>query len=165
MGIYIGLGANLEGPAGPPQTTLELALERFPDYGLRLLKRSRWYLSDAVPDPSDPQFTNGVVQISTNLAAPEVLDQLQSLEQDFGRTRGRRWAPRILDLDLLDYDGQCLDADGPEAIELPHPRLHERAFVLLPLCEIAPEWRHPRLLRSIDALINDLPEDAVATPL
>ncbi len=163
MGIYIGLGANLDGPDGPPPVTLELALERFTAHDMRIVAKSRWYLSEAVPDPSDPPFTNGVVEIDTRLGPEAVMGELHAIERSFGRVRGRRWAPRVLDLDLLDFEGLVRQAGPSESLQLPHPRMHERAFVLLPLREIAPEWRHVTLSRSINDLIVDLPENARAS--
>ena len=164
MAIYIGLGANLDSPLGPPLTTLESALERFPAHGLHVVCRSRWYRSAAYPDPSDPPFVNGVVEIETDLDPAQLLEVLHRIEADFGRRRRRQWEPRPIDLDLLAYGDLRLEASdgGPQ---VPHPRLAERAFVLLPLRELAPDWHHPESGASIAALIAALPPAAVAEPL
>ncbi len=165
MAIYIGLGANLDGPNGAPQTTFELALNQFSACRMEIVAQSRWYLSEAVPDPADPPFTNGVIEIKTNLAAISVLYELRGIERAFGRVRERRWAPRVLDLDLLDFNGISRAGGESDGLELPHPRLHFRAFVLLPLKEIAPNWSHPTMQKSIDQLIRNLPETAKAVAI
>ena len=86
-------------------------------------------------------FLNGVARIETSLKPKDLLERLQLIEEELGRPRERvQWGPRVIDLDLLDYDGLTLNLPG---LELPHPRLRKRPFVLIPLAEIAPEWRHP----------------------
>jgi len=163
MSIYIALGANLPGPAGPPKATLEAALARLQSAGVAVLRRSRWYRSPAWPYPSDPPFVNGVAEVSTVLSPTALLALLHRIEAQLGRVRARENAPRAIDLDLLDHHGAVAGGQGGGAV-LPHPRLHRRAFVLRPLAEIAPAWRHPVSRRAITALIADLPPDAVATP-
>jgi 2-amino-4-hydroxy-6-hydroxymethyldihydropteridine diphosphokinase len=106
---------------------------------------------------------NGVVAVETTLAPAALLEVLHAVEARFGRVRRERNAARVLDLDLLAYD-ERVSAEGETPI-LPHPRLHERAFVLRPLAGIAPDWRHPRLGRTASALIADLPPDAKAEPM
>ncbi|HEY7607705.1 MAG TPA: 2-amino-4-hydroxy-6-hydroxymethyldihydropteridine diphosphokinase [Alphaproteobacteria bacterium] len=161
--IYIGLGANIPGPAGPPRATLEAALARLEAAGVGIAKRSRWYRSPAWPDPSDPVFVNAVVEVETGLSAGALLELLHKIEAELGRARPAPNAPRAIDLDLLDYKG-VVEAD-PAGPILPHPRLHLRAFVLLPLAEIAPDWRHPVSRRLVGELIAALPPDAAAKPL
>lgn len=165
MGIYVGLGANLDSLIGPPRATLERALGCFPAHGLEVKAQSRWYASDAIPDPGDPRFTNGVVEIETGLTPGAVLKELHAIERVFGRVRDRRWAPRVLDLDLLDFNGLTNREGASDRPDLPHPHLHRRAFVLFPLRDIAPEWRHPVLRKSVDQLIRELPEPLDITPL
>jgi len=160
--ILIGLGANLPSAAGPPQATLEAALAALVEAGVKVVARSRWYRTAPVPPSDQPWYVNGVVQVETSLAPGDLLRLLQGIERRFGRARGRRNAARSLDLDLLDYDGRI--EDGP-ALVLPHPRLHQRAFVLLPLAEIAPRWRHPRLGQDIASLIAALPPEQSAAPI
>jgi 2-amino-4-hydroxy-6-hydroxymethyldihydropteridine diphosphokinase len=95
-----------------------------------------------------------VVRVETTLAPDALLDRMQRIERDFGRERGARNAARVLDLDIIDHDGRIVDAPG---LTLPHPRLAARAFVLVPLRDVAPGWRHPVSGLSVDALIGRLP--------
>ena len=161
--ILIGLGANLPSRFGPPRETCESALEALAEFGVSVVRRSRWYRSAPLPPSDQPWFVNGVAAIETAHDPPNLLAALGEVERRYGRVRGGRWSARCLDLDLLDYRG--ILRGGAEPPELPHPRLHERAFVLLPLAEVAPEWRHPRLERPVGDLIADLPAGQVAEPL
>jgi 2-amino-4-hydroxy-6-hydroxymethyldihydropteridine diphosphokinase len=161
--IFIGLGANLPGPDGPPRATLEAALVALDRAGLRIVRRSRWYESAPVPISDQPWYVNGVVEVETDLEPAALLARLHEIEAAFGRTRTIRNEARPLDLDLLAY-GDWVLSDEPGPL-IPHPRLHERAFVLLPLAELAPDWRHPALGEGIQALIGRLPADQVTRPL
>ncbi len=161
MSIFIALGANLPGPAGPPRATLEAALARLAAAGVGVVRCSRWYRSPAWPDPADPEFVNAVAEVETGLSPEALLALLHEIEAALGRRRAAPNAPRAIDLDLLDYLGAV--QAGPPA--LPHPRLHRRAFVLLPLAEIAPGWRHPVSRRSVGDLIAALGPETGAKPL
>ena len=138
--VLIGIGGNLDSARfGPPRDTLSAALtaER-----IRILTRSGWYRTEPVPQSDQPWFVNAVVSLATELSAKDLLTVLQTTERHFGRIRGEPNGPRILDLDILDYQGEVMNATS---LVLPHPRLHERRFVLMPIAEIAPDWRHPIL--------------------
>ena len=141
--ILIGIGGNLESAQfGPPCDTLTAALAALEEKRIRLLARSGWYRTEPVPRSDQPWFVNAVVSLATELGAKDLLNELQATERQFGRVRGEPNAPRILDLDILDYQGEVMDTTS---LVLPHPRLHERRFVLIPIAEIAPDWRHPIL--------------------
>ena len=162
--VLIGLGANLEHPVhGSPKSTLEAALAQLETLGPRLIRRSRWYRSAPVPASGQPWFINGVAALQTELDAPGFLALLHRVEADFGRRRGIRNAARTLDLDLLDFRGQVTAAD--QVPRLPHPRLCERAFVLLPLREVAADWRHPASGQGLAELIAALPPGQTAEVL
>jgi 2-amino-4-hydroxy-6-hydroxymethyldihydropteridine diphosphokinase len=161
--IFIGIGANLPSPAGPPRATAEAALEALAAAGIAVRRRSRWYESAPVPPADQPWYVNGVVEVATGLEPAALLAVLHRIEARFGRTRTVANAARPLDLDLLAYDDRILD--GEDGVIIPHPRLHQRAFVLLPLAELAPDWRHPRTGRSISALIAALPAESEARPI
>lgn len=162
--IFAGLGANLASPVfGPPVRTLEAALARLDGADCRAVRRSSWYESAPVPASDQPWFVNGVVELATALSPARLLARLHQVEDALGRVRSVPNAPRVVDLDLLAYGEEVLDqAPGPL---VPHPRLHERAFVLLPLRELAPDWIDPRTGRSIDELIRALPAGQVCRPL
>lgn len=151
--ILIALGANLQSPAGPPRLTLAGALGSMAAKRIRVLKVSPYYETLAWPDPADPPFTNAVALVQTPLGPTGLLDALHSIEADFGRVRDVPNAPRTLDLDLLDYDGRV--EEGPPV--LPHPRIAERAFVLIPLADVAPDWKHPRTKQSVKQLLAAIP--------
>jgi 2-amino-4-hydroxy-6-hydroxymethyldihydropteridine diphosphokinase len=141
--ILIGIGGNLESAQfGPPRDTLTAALAALKEKRIRILTRSGWYHTEPVPRSDQPWFVNAVVSLATELGAKDLLNALQATERQFGRVRGEPNAPRILDLDILDYQGEVMDTTS---LVLPHPRLHERRFVLIPIAEIAPDWRHPIL--------------------
>lgn len=156
--ILIALGANLSSTAGRPEATLHAALAAMEARGIHVDQVSRFYESEAWPNPSDPPFINAVASIVTHLSPEALLAALQAIETEFGRVRGAPNAPRSLDLDLIDYDGRV--QPGPP--ELPHPRAHTRAFVLLPLSDIAPVWCHPVSGRSVSELIGELPSAKIA---
>ncbi|HEY0267303.1 MAG TPA: 2-amino-4-hydroxy-6-hydroxymethyldihydropteridine diphosphokinase [Rhizomicrobium sp.] len=137
--ILIALGANLPSPAGSPAVTLKCALDRLEALGVKILSVSSLYETPAWPDAGDPPFVNAVAAVKTGLQPVELLMLLHGVETDFGRMRSAPNAPRTLDIDLLDHDGLVMA--GPPV--LPHPRIAARSFVLVPLAEIAPDWRHP----------------------
>jgi len=131
---FVGLGANL----GDAAATVRAALQRLEDLPqTRLTRASALYRTPAWGRSDQPDFINAVAQLATSLSADALLDALLSLERVFGRTReaAGRWGPRTLDLDLLLYGDHCIDRPG---LRVPHPHLHERAFVLVPLLALAP---------------------------
>lgn len=161
--ILIGLGANLPSPEfGPPSSTLEAAVGALEREGVVVRARSRFYDSAPVPLSDQPWFVNAVIAVETALGPEALLALLLDLEGRFGRGRGPAGGARVLDLDLLAYDDVVTDPEDHPA--LPHPRMHERAFVLLPLAEIAPVWRHPATGTPLARLIEALPPDQTARP-
>ena len=160
--ILLGLGANLPSRVGPPVATLEAALKALEAGGVKIVARSRWYRTAPVPASDQPWFVNGVARIETGLLPNDLLALMQKIELSFGRQRGVPNAARTLDLDILDYDGRV--EAGPPLV-LPHPRLQERAFVLLPLADVAPDWVHPTLGLSVASLIRGLPASQKGEPI
>jgi 2-amino-4-hydroxy-6-hydroxymethyldihydropteridine diphosphokinase len=153
--IFIALGANLPSDHGAPEATLEAALAAIRAAGVTVEARSAWYATAPVPRSGQPDYVNGVARVSTDLAPADLLAVLHRIEDRFGRMRAARNEARVIDLDLIDYGGVVTGPDG-EGLVLPHPRAHLRGFVLLPLRDVAPDWRHPVTGDSIDALIGDL---------
>jgi len=162
--ILIGIGGNLPNPElGPPRATCGAAIAAMAAKGLELRARSSWFESPPWPPSDQPWYVNGVLHIETTRTPTALLDLLLGVEADFGRRRGERNAPRTLDLDILAMDDTVTAAGASPTI--PHPRLHERAFVLLPLAEVAPGWIHPGLGQSVEALIAALPDNQRARRL
>ena len=162
--ILVALGANLDHPRhGPPRKTCEAALESLERHGISVLGRSRWYRSAPVPPSDQPWYVNGVARIETDLDPGALLALLMRVEDEFGRARHARDEARVLDLDLLDYGGRVSAPD--ESPVLPHPRLAARAFVVLPLVEVAPDWHHPVSGLSGGELAARLPPDPGAWPM
>jgi 2-amino-4-hydroxy-6-hydroxymethyldihydropteridine diphosphokinase len=153
--ILIALGSNLPSHAGSSRETLRAALDELAQNGVVPVQVSAFYATPAWPDPNDPSYVNAVAKVDTTLAPDALMARLHAVERKFGRERGARNAPRTLDLDLLDYDGRI--EGGPPV--LPHPRIEQRAFVLVPLADVAPSWKHPVSGRNVRALIDALPED------
>lgn len=162
--ILVALGSNLAGPAGGPVAQLEAALAALSARGIAVDRCSRWWRSVAWPDPADPPFVNGVALLRTDLPPASLLGELHAVEAMLGRRRGRANAPRCIDLDLLDHDGAIMSGDEGGPV-LPHPRLTERGFVLLPLRDVAPDWRHPVSGLGLATLIARLPPQGGTEPL
>ena len=163
--IYIGLGGNLPHPRyGTPKATLEAALGALTTLGVAVLRVSPWYRTAPIPASEQPWYFNAVAEISTPLAADRLLAELHAVEDEFGRVRSAPNAPRLIDLDLLDFRGQVAPG-GPGRAILPHPRMTGRAFVLRPLADLAPGWRHPVSGASIEALAAALPGNQITEKL
>ncbi len=166
--ILVALGANLPGVAGAaPIETCTRALDIMPRFGVAVLQRSRWFASAPLAAADQPDFVNGVARVSTALGPEALLAALHRIEEAFGRDRPYPNAARIIDLDLIAHGRTRCGADGEAAggLVLPHPRLHERAFVLLPMADVAPDWRHPGSGASLAAMIAMLPPGQHCAPI
>ena len=165
--ILVAIGANLPNPIyGPPLATCKAVLPELEKAGLIIAGVSRWYESAPVPASSQPWYVNGVVAVQTSMSAPEVLQALLSIELEFGRVRGQRNAARTLDLDLIAYNDLVLDNENAAiSLILPHPRLHQRSFVLRPLGDVAPAWCHPQTGQTVEQLIANLEDPGSASPI
>ncbi len=138
--VVIALGSNLAGDFSSSEALLDAALAHLDQAGLPVLHRSRWWRSTAWPDPSAPEYRNGVAIVEAPSEPSSVLRTLFSIEAEFHRHRRGRKAPLTQDLDLVAH-GRLVSCAAD--LILPHPRAHTRLFVMGPLAEIAPDWRHP----------------------
>lgn len=158
--ILVAIGANLPGPDGaPPLDTCRraaAALGRLPGYDLQAL--SKWYETAPIPPSGQPPYVNGVARLTGPVEPANLLALLQSIERQEGRVRGIVNAPRTLDLDIVAIGELIRTAPDPV---LPHPRAHLRAFVLVPLADVAPDWVHPVLGQPVRALIEALPPQQI----
>jgi 2-amino-4-hydroxy-6-hydroxymethyldihydropteridine diphosphokinase len=151
---YIALGSNLPSPAGPPRETLDAAILKLAGLG-HLTARSAYYETEPVGYADQPTFLNAAIALETELEPHALLDAMLAIERSLGRDRshGIPNGPRTLDLDLLLYGDRRIST---HSLELPHPRMAERAFVLQPMAEIAPELIHPLFQKSMSQLWKDL---------
>lgn len=155
---YIGMGGNLASWAGAPESTLAASAARLGSLG-RVTRRSSLYSTEPVGFAEQPRFVNAVVELETELEPRELLNGLLAIEQEFGRDRaaGSQNGPRTLDLDILLFGDLKISEPG---MEIPHPRLSERAFVLIPLCEIAPRMVDAKSGMTVSQLLDKLNENA-----
>lgn len=138
------------------------AIAAIGENNVKVTARSRIWITEPVPKSDQPDFRNAVIKVETSYKPKVLMQVLQTIERDFGRVRVHRNEPRILDLDILAYNNVVMKEGD---LVLPHPRLHERAFVLYPLQEIAPGWRHPVSAMSVNQMIESLPAGQIIRPL
>ena len=154
-GIFLGIGANLTlEQYSSPQEACIAALHSLSADGIEVEQISPWYKSAPVPISDQPWYHNAVAEVATSLSPQTLLATLHDCEERFGRVRHERNEARVIDIDVLDYQGMVMDGN----INLPHPRMHLRAFVLQPLGDIAPEWRHPISGLGISDLLAEVDE-------
>ncbi len=177
--VLIALGGNLHSDAGSPDQTLRAAIARLQEEGAEIRKVSRFYATPCFPAGAGPDYVNAAAEIGVPGPPPEALALLHRVEAAFGRARDRRWGQRTLDLDLLAAGDSVLpDAatqarwrdlpldtqmqEAPGDLILPHPRIQDRAFVLVPLVDVAPNWVHPLLGLSVIQMRDALDPGDVA---
>ncbi len=180
----IALGSNLPSTSGPPASSIAQSIREIAVRIGTVTASSRLYSTPCFPPGAGPDYVNAAVRVQTDMAAPDLLAVLHAIEADFGRAREQRWGMRTLDLDLVALDDlvlpdaathaqwRAMPADlqqmrAPDALILPHPRLQDRAFVLVPLADVAPDWRHPMLGLSVAEMLAARPPDerAAVVPL
>ncbi len=156
--ILIALGSNMPGPWGSPRATVERALFELNRFPMRLITSSNSLITKPFGVTNQPDFVNAVAQIETALSPESLMRKLHEIERAADRKRGRRWGPRTLDLDLLAYHDLEREQRGivQKHLVLPHPGMADRAFVLLPISEIAERWKHPQLHKSARQMLGSL---------
>ena len=158
--IYLALGSNLRGDFASSEQLIAAAIDNLPLCGAHVVARAPLYRSAAVGPKVDGRnqddYINTVVAVRSVTPAIGLLRRLHALEAAFGRTRRVQWGPRTLDIDIIAYHRET----HANAAQIPHPRLAARAFVLYPLRDIAPGWRHPQTGRSVEAMLRALPISA-----
>ena len=170
---FVSFGGNIKSPIGDPRETILAAIKKLSMNSLKMLKISNFYSTPAIPIGSGPTFINVVAKVQSNLNANELLNEFHLTETVFNRQRSKRWGSRTLDIDLLALEDQVFPSKAeflkwfklskkdqtkyiPKNLILPHPRIQDRAFVLLPFKEIDENWVHPVLKKSITVMLSEL---------
>ncbi len=167
--ILVAVGSNMPGAGGAsPKKNCERALALLEADGVAIIARSRWYRSSPWPRSDQPDYVNGVARIKAHELPGALLLRLHAIEARMGRIRGAPNLARVIDLDLLAFGRLVRGAPSegnPTQLQLPHPRLQDRAFVLYPLSEVAPMWTHPASGRTVEEMIADLADDQDCGPI
>lgn len=151
--IFVAYGANLPSLIGSPAETYAKIPEYLARYGVLVLAAARLRMTAPVPASDQPDYANGMFSVQTDMGAESLLVNLMRIENELGRVRGEKNAARGVDLDLIAYHDCVFEGGG---LVIPHPRMHERRFVLEPLAEIAPNWVHPVLGKSAEDMLKTL---------
>mgnify|MGYP001357227593 CR=1 FL=1 len=155
--IFVGIGSNLNSSFGDRFKNINFALSFLESYQINIIKKSNFYETPSYPNNKDPKFINIVASISTTLPSVDLVSVLLFIEEKLERKRNFKNEPRTCDIDLLDYNGQVIDFKYNNLdFTVPHKELSQRNFVLIPLREISPNWKHPKTNESIDLLIDKL---------
>ena len=158
--VILGIGSNLSSAYGDRFKNINLAIQYLEQYGFQILKRSAFYETPSYPNKSKPKFINIIIQVSTVLPPVDLASVLLFVEKKLGRTRNIKNDPRTCDIDIIDYDGKNLNFEYNNLdFIVPHKKLIYRNFVLFPLLEILPDWKHPETNEPITLLVNNLPAE------
>ena len=155
--IFLNIGSNLPLEEGGRETNILKAINHLKNLNLNLIKISSFYETPSYPNNSDPKFINLCIKFESNLKANELLNEIKKIEKKLGRTRIEKNEPRTCDIDIIDFNGEIIKNDE---LEIPHPRLHLRNFVIYPLKEIEPNWFHPIFNKNIDSFFQELDKNS-----
>lgn len=173
---WIAYGANLPSDKGVPLDTLHVAVKALSTHGLVIRAVSQIYETPCFPAGAGPDYINCVFEVQSGLTPEALLQVLHSVEKELGRERKRRWAGRTIDLDLLAVEDAVLPDEtsvrlwidlplreqsvrAPDQLILPHPRIQDRSFMLIPFADLAPDWRHPLLGKTVQEMLDALPAE------
>ena len=156
--VFLALGSNLFSSFGDRFTNINLAIKHLKDYGIQIIKKSNFYETYSYPNKENPKFINIIISVKTHLSPVDLISVLLFIEKKLERKRNKKNDPRTCDIDIIDYNNQVLNFQYKNIdLEIPHKKLIYRNFVLFPLQEIAPSWKHPNTEEIIDTLIQKLP--------
>ena len=154
--FLLGLGSNLSSSFGDRFKNIDLAISYLELYKIKIIRKSSFYETPSYPDIKNPKFINIVVEVSTYLSPEDLASVLIFIEEKLERKRIKKNEPRTCDIDIIDYDQKIIRNNNNQNLTLPHPKMHVRTFVLLPLFEITQQWMHPEKKIEIKKLINSL---------
>ena len=158
--IILALGSNLTSNFGNRFVNIDKAVEYLKDYNIKIIKKSSFYETESFPDKNNPKFINIVIEVSTQLDLEDLASKIMIVENKLGRKRGVKNQPRTCDIDIIDYNNKEIKFTKNQfEFIVPHISLESRNFVLFPLKEILPNWKHPKSKESINTLIEKLPLD------
>jgi len=158
--ILLGIGSNLSSKSGDRFTNINLSISILESKFIQILKRSSFYETPSYPNKKNPKFINVVIKVSTNLSIEDFIAALISTEEKLERKRNLKNEPRTCDIDILDYNGKINNFNFKNQIfNVPHKKLNFRNFVLYPLYEIEPNWKHPKSKEKVSSLIENLTEE------
>ncbi|MDC1476164.1 2-amino-4-hydroxy-6-hydroxymethyldihydropteridine diphosphokinase [Pelagibacteraceae bacterium] len=155
--VILGIGSNLSSVYGNRFENINLAIFHLEQYGFKVIKKSAFYETPSYPNKSNPKFINIVIQVSTSLPAIDLASVLLFIEEKLERKRNVKNDPRTCDIDIIDFNGKVLDFKYNNLnFTVPHKKLIFRNFVLFPLLEIIPDWKHPETNQSVNLLVQNL---------
>jgi 2-amino-4-hydroxy-6-hydroxymethyldihydropteridine diphosphokinase len=155
--ILLSLGSNLPSKFGDSKNTILKCYEFFNNNDIKILKKSSFYETFAIPNKSDPKFVNSVISVETRFSPEELIKYILKVEKKFDRKREQINAPRTCDIDIVDFNSKIINIFNKNiSLEIPHPRLEQRSFVLYPIREIDKNWKSPLSGKKIDQLIENL---------
>jgi 2-amino-4-hydroxy-6-hydroxymethyldihydropteridine diphosphokinase len=155
--ILLSLGSNLPSKFGDSKNTILKCYEFFNNNDIKILKKSSFYETFAIPNKSDPKFVNSVISVETRFSPEELIKYILKVEEKFDRKREQINAPRTCDIDIVDFNSEIINIFNKNiSLEIPHPRLEQRSFVLYPIREIDKNWKSPLSGKKIDQLIENL---------
>ena len=158
--IFLGLGSNLPSKYGDRFTNINLAVSYLEGYGIKVIKKSSFYETPSYPNKENPKFINAVILVETILPPIDLMSVLIFIEERLERKRGKKYDPRTCDLDIIDYNSQILNLRYNNLeLTVPHKELTSRNFILFPLQEISPTWKHPKTKEIVSVLLQKLSEE------